>query len=62
MINTWPKLFFPLLGALALTGCGTNMGPIDQNDLAAEVSDFCRTNRNDGTPVAVLNNLSCRAA
>ena len=37
MINTWPKLFFPLLAALALSGCGTNMGPIDQNDLAAEV-------------------------
>jgi hypothetical protein len=37
MINTWPKLLFPLLGALALTGCGTNIGPVDQNDLAAEV-------------------------
>ena len=37
MINTWPKLLFPLLGALALTGCGINMGPVDQNDLAAEV-------------------------
>lgn len=37
MINIWPKLFFPLLSALALSGCGTNVGPVDQSDIAAEV-------------------------
>lgn len=37
MIQIWPKLFFPFLGALALAGCGTNMGQHDQHDIAAEV-------------------------
>ena len=37
MIQIWPKLFLPFLGALALAGCGTNMGQHDQHDIAAEV-------------------------
>jgi len=37
MIQTWPKLLFSFLGALALVGCGTNMGPVDHNNTAAEV-------------------------
>ena len=37
MNNIWPNLFLPLLGALALSGCGMNVRQFDQSDIAAEV-------------------------
>jgi len=37
MINIWHKMIFPLLGALSLSGCGKNVGPVDQSYIAAAV-------------------------
>ena len=37
MNNIWPYLFLPLLGALALSGCGMSVRQFDRSDIAAEV-------------------------
>ncbi|NCW66652.1 MAG: hypothetical protein EBW03_13735, partial [Rhodobacteraceae bacterium] len=37
MNNIWPNLFLPLLGALALSGCGMSVRQFDRSDIAAEV-------------------------